>query len=161
VKAAEVKNKIVWDWMKPDLVTVRPDTTLEEAASVMRKLDIHHLLVMDGKNFIGLLDARDCAGLWDKNQKVRSIARTDIPVVDEDTEVCKVIELILSHRFTALPLKRKGEIQGIITSTDCLRLLNFQFHSHTELRPLIERGTTFFTKPLMQSLMHALESAGL
>ncbi|MBI1860902.1 MAG: CBS domain-containing protein, partial [Deltaproteobacteria bacterium] len=91
MKAAQVKGDLVWDWMRPKVVTVQAEVSLGEAVERMNRLSIHHLIVMDGKNYKGILDARDCAGVWDKNKKVSQVMRSDVPALDENTEIRQVV----------------------------------------------------------------------
>ena len=161
MKAAEVKNEFVRDWMRPEMASVQVDASLEEAVSRMNKLSLHHLIVMDGKNYQGVLDARDCAGEWDKNKKVSQIMRTDVPAVDESTEIRTVVHLLVGRGLTAVPLTRLGRVEGILTATDLLRLLEAELAKHNEAFDLLEKGKDFLTRPIVQSLSNTLGNAGL
>lgn len=48
-------NRLVADAMSPTLITVKPDTSIWEAAEIMRTHEIEHLLVTEGNNLIGLI----------------------------------------------------------------------------------------------------------
>lgn len=161
MKAAEVKNEISWDWMRPEMATVQVDSLLEDAITKMRKLAVHHLIVMDDEKFIGLLDSRDCAGIWDRRKRVGELMRFDIPPIDENTEIEKVLELMINRGITGVPLKRNHRVCGIITSTDLLRLMNAHLSQQTEVTEWIERGKTFLSKPIVQSLSRLLGNAGV
>jgi CBS domain-containing protein len=161
MKAPEVKNEVDWDWMRPEKVTIAEDASLEDATALMSKLSIHHLIVLDKDNFKGLLDARDCAGIWDRNLKVHRLMKTHLPVVDESTDIASVVEMMVKRRVTALPLKRNGKITGVITNTDLLRLLEYHLEEPHGFTDLINKGKEFLALPIIQSLTHLLEEAGL
>ena len=159
MRAAELKENVAWDWMRPEAATIQVESTIEEAVSRMKRLSIHHLIVMDGKKFQGMLDARDCAGIWEKETKVARIMQSNVSLVDENTEVGKVVEQMVDRGLTALPLKKGQEVHGIITVTDLLRLLEAEHRN--DVSRLIEKGKDFLTKPIIQSLSNLLGNAGL
>jgi len=161
MRASEIKSELVWDWSRPEAATIQLGSTVEEAVARMTKLDIHHLIVMEGKTFRGILDARDLAGVWDPQEKLREYIRSDVPVVDEATEIRTVVEMLVDRRLTAVPLKRGQGIQGILTVTDMLRLLESELSGRSEVAGLIEKGKAFLTKPIVQGLTNLLERAGL
>lgn len=161
MKAAELKSELVCDWLRPEMASIQIDASLEDAISRMKKFKIHHLVVKDGKTYKGILDARDCAGAWDKEEKVKDVMRSDIPLVDENTDVQTVVEMMVSRGLTALPLKRDQEPHGIITIMDLVRLLEAELSHQNEFSKLVDKGKDFLTKPIVQSLSRLLGAAGI
>lgn len=52
---------VVGEAMTRDVRYLHPDTSVEEAAQVMRAASIHRVLVMDGGELLGVVSARDIA----------------------------------------------------------------------------------------------------
>jgi CBS domain-containing protein len=57
-----LERETVGQWMSANVVSVRPDTPVEEAARRMASEGVHRLLVMEGKRLRGILTALDLAG---------------------------------------------------------------------------------------------------
>ncbi|MDA8409354.1 MAG: CBS domain-containing protein [Treponema sp.] len=51
------------DVMTPKIITVSPDTTVEECMGLMLKYRIRHLPVTEGTRIVGLVSMRDVVGL--------------------------------------------------------------------------------------------------
>lgn len=161
MRAKQIKCELIWDWMRPERATIEPQKTIDDAIDEMKRLNIHHLLVMKGKEFLGLLESRDCGGIWDKTTPVAEIMRRDVPIIDENSEVGGAVDLMLCHRLTALPLSRNNEIYGILTETDLLRLLQAYLTPVQELSDFVNRSKDILAKPVVQSLMSVLRNMGL
>jgi len=54
-----ISAKVVGDVCTKDTLTVNPDTTLEEIATIMTEKRMHHLPVMDGSNLVGIINQHD------------------------------------------------------------------------------------------------------
>lgn len=55
----ELRDVIVQQYMTPDVVTVEPDTGVEEAAAMMITVGCRHLPVREHGAIVGVLSARD------------------------------------------------------------------------------------------------------
>lgn len=161
MKAAEAKENVAWDWMRPEAATIQREATVEEAISRMQRLSIHHLVVMDGKNYCGMLDAWDCAGVWDPDTQVCELMQTGVAPVEESTEIGEVVARMVDAGLTALPLKRNQEVRSVITTTDLMRLLAAELSQRGEVARLWDRGKDFLARPIVQSLVNLLGNAGL
>ncbi len=161
MKASQVKDELIWDWSRPELIKIEADATLASAVSLMKRHGIHHLIVFDRNQLAGVLDARDCAGVWNADSKVRSVARMDVPTVDEKTEIGQVVELLVHRRFTAVPLLRNGIVRGVLTTTDLIRLLESQMNDSHRLSNIVEKGKDWLAQPILQSLARLLGGAGI
>jgi CBS domain-containing protein len=148
-------------WMKPDAVSIQSGSTVEAAAFKMSKLAVHHLIVLDGEKYCGMLDARDLAGVWDRQMLVEKLVQTDVPMVDSFTDIKTVVELMVNHGFTAVALKRGQHVSGVITVTDLVRLLAAKFSHPAGFSELVDKGKTFLSTPLLQELSRLLGAAGI
>lgn len=161
MRASDIKKQLVWDWLRPDLVKIGPEDRLEQAAQLMQNFQIHHLVVMKEQQVVGILEASDMAGQWDRTIKVKDRMVAGVPVIDEKASVREVLRAMLDHQVTALPLKRGDEVSGVLTQTDLVRLLGAHLTSPHHLSDLVERGVDLLSKPMIQSLMNLLNSAGI
>jgi acetoin utilization protein AcuB len=118
--------------MKRDLVTVRPDAPLPEAARLLKANRIHHLPVVEGERLLGIVTDTDLrnAMLREAGEggegSPRSVAevmtRNVVTLSPEDT--IDDAMLVLSHRrFGALPVVDRGRLVGIVAKTDVLSAL--------------------------------------
>ena len=139
--------------MNKPLATVAPGDRLSDAAAMMEKHDIHHLLVMDGNRMAGILSSADllklallspiethgkrpaCDAL---DTKVRDVMQTHVAVVRQNASLRDVARALSLGGFHALPvLATDGTPIGIVTSSDLIGLLLDQ----------IERGERGGTSP--------------
>jgi CBS domain-containing protein len=142
----------VKDIMSSPVVTIGPEATVQEAASLMLQRDLSCLVVVDGRNHIvGILTHSDFGmhrrlvpladnlyqllGSWanpkaieDIAQEVRSrlvkeVMTREVEVVSEDAPVGEVVERMLRRRVNRLPVMRDKELVGIVTRHDLLKLI--------------------------------------
>ena len=127
---------LVKDWMNPQPLTVKPETTLAEAKAMMARYWIRHLLVLEDGALVGIFSDRDLrtaslpAGL-EFPAAAREVqleraavgdAMTRNPqTIRPDVTLLEVARLILEHRFSALPVVDGDRLVGIITETDIVR----------------------------------------
>ncbi len=161
MKAVQLKNEIIWDWMRPEVASIQLSASVGEAVERMAKLDVHHLVVMEGKKFRGILDARDLAGVSVEEAGLGEFTRSDVVPVDENTDIGTVVKRLVGCGVTAIPLKRGDVVKGILTSTDMLRLLDAELEGKSDLSNLVEKGKVFLTRPLFETLNRLLTGAGL
>jgi len=99
---------------------------------------IRHIPIVTVDNaFTGLITHRDIlsatisqlANLDPETQKeidsgipIREIMRTDIATVNEDTPLKDAAQILLNHKYGCLPVVHNGELSGIVTEADFLRL---------------------------------------
>jgi len=128
----------VKDLMTSPVFSLRETDSLHNARSLMDLQRIRHLPIVTVDNvFTGLVTHRDVlsatisqlAGLDPETQKeidagipIREIMRTDITSVDEDASLKDAAQLLLNHKYGCLPVVQDGELSGILTEADFLRL---------------------------------------
>ena len=124
---------------KPSIVTkkvrtktvysIGPDSTLQIAADIMRHHDFSQLpVVKDGKNMGHvtegtitnlILEGRNLKDL--ASIRVSQVMDIPLPTVDEDAPVNIVAALL--QRYHAVLIVNRGEIAGIVTKSDLMKLL--------------------------------------
>jgi CBS domain-containing protein/nucleotide-binding universal stress UspA family protein len=128
----------VGDLMTREVITVSPDTSVQDAQALMLKANIRHLVVTEGGSLAGIVTDRDIRlnlpspatslSAWEVNYLVsrltveRAMTRT-VLTVTPDTETAEAATLMLGHRIGALPVLEGTRIVGIVTETDLLRTL--------------------------------------
>lgn len=114
------------------VVTVTPNTTLEEAIEIMAQHDIGALVVVSGegsKRPVGILTERDVvrtiAGKAPLTVTVDKAATTHpLVYVYVDDPVEAAVEMMNKHWIRhVLVLERNGELYGIISMRDVVRAL--------------------------------------
>ncbi len=109
------------------LVTVKPMQTVAEAIDLMKKYDIENVPVMNGEGIVGSLSE---SGLFNKilsdpeikNQKVESVMEKQYPIVDFDTPVEKLSNLISRQSGAVLGKDESGNYH-IVTKYDIIQSL--------------------------------------
>lgn len=117
--------------MSTDLVTLRPESTVADARSLMQSNRIHHLPVVEGKdNLVGLVTLTNVLAATDSflrdpdnrihatDLQVKDIMVTDIATIDEHASLRQAAMFIEKHQIGCLPIVTDGKLRGIITDTD-------------------------------------------
>jgi CBS domain-containing protein len=110
----------VRDLMSPGVVSVTPAQTLAAARDVLRQNRIHHLLVLQGGRLVGILSYRDLIGKDDTTPVGDAMSR-DVVTVEPWETLRSAAGKMLGRTHGCLPVIDRGEVTGIITSSDLLR----------------------------------------
>ena len=109
-----------------DTITVGPDTHVIEALKIMQDQNIGSVVVMDGKQYLGIMTERDYArkvillGKSSIDASVKEIMSTDLPQINRETtlEMCMIIVSEKNIRY--LPVLENGHFIGIISVNDLI-----------------------------------------
>ena len=117
--------------MSTDLVTLRPESTVADARSLMQSHRIHHLPVIEGEDsLVGLVTLTNVLAATDSflrdpdnrihatDLQVKDIMVTDIATIDEHASLRQAAMFIEKHQIGCLPIVTDGRLRGIITDTD-------------------------------------------
>ena len=129
----------VRDCMKSPVITVTPDTLIDNAMETMRDKHVRRLPVVENGKLVGLVTRntiRDAApspsaalNLWGFHyqlscMKVRDVMITDVIVVHPNNTIRDVLALSEKHRIGTFPVvNTDGNLVGILTNTDLLHLM--------------------------------------
>ncbi len=128
----------VKDLMTSPVFSLKENDSLHSARALMDLQRIRHIPIVTVDNvFSGLVTHRDILGatisqlaeLDPETQKeidsgipIHEIMRTDITSVDIDTSLRDAAQILLNHKYGCLPVVQEGELTGILTEADFLRL---------------------------------------
>jgi len=119
----------VADLMTSQLRCLQETDSLADATSVMQELFIRHVPVVDGRGQLaGIVTQRDILSLEHKKDPgtlLRDVMRTDVVTVTPDTPLRAAAETMIFNKYGCLPVVQDGELVGIITETDFLKLAIF------------------------------------
>ena len=124
--------------MSKDLISVSPTERLIHARRVMLEAHVGRLPVLDEGNLVGMITSKDLMRAFidfrkkvpEKYQKsqikevlVEDIMSANPTYVSKDMSISEVSEIIMETGYNGLPVVEGGEVIGIITQTDILRLI--------------------------------------
>lgn len=123
-------NKI----MALDVVAVPVDFPVEQAHQLMRKLEVRHLPVLAEGRLAGIVSDRDillvsgsrgASGELVYPQLSTGEVMSVAPIAAEpDLPVSQLAKLMIEAKIDSLPIiSAKGDLLGLVTSTDLLRVL--------------------------------------
>lgn len=102
-----------------DVITVTPETTVEELLDMMAEHGIHGFPVVEnGNRLVGIITWRDVR-LADKELKVKDVMTRDVITGTEETSLEKAKKMLHEHRIEKLPIVNSEErVRGLITMKD-------------------------------------------
>ncbi len=137
------RNDSVWQIMSKDLATVSVGNRLSEVRALVQQRKIHHVPVVEGRRFIGLLTASDLLRLsWGDpythdpreidvlldTQEIREVMQEDVKTILPGARIREAAQALADGSFHSLPVvDENGDLVGIVTSTDLIRYLLDQY----------------------------------
>ena len=134
-----IDNIRIKDIMTSDVISVHDSEKLSMVARIFRENPIHHLPVLKGKRPVGIIstqdmfklifdfdstDTRMLDTLLDHTYKIKDVM-TDKLVIFEEESMLKDAAKILSDSslHSIMVVNTKGDLTGIVTTTDLMRFL--------------------------------------
>jgi CBS domain-containing protein len=114
--------------MTSDIVTVRPDASVQEAIDALLTQQISGLPVVDDEgHLVGVItEFALLAVAYDKrvkNHSVRHHMTRDVITVEVDDPISRIADLCIVHRVRRVPVMKDGRLVGVIARRDVLRAL--------------------------------------
>lgn len=124
----QLQSVKIKDVMKQFPVTVRPDDDLVLASHLMLWSSARHLpVVMDGARLAGILSERDifafqarAADLDWREATVEMAMHSHPETAGPEDSVTEAAGRMAEHKIGCLPITEKGQLVGIVTTTDIL-----------------------------------------
>lgn len=130
------------DIMTPRPIYVNENDTLRNAANEMFSADIRHLPVINNREeLVGMLSDRDLRELINPlvsspeersarlDTRIKELLPEGVVSVSLETEVTDIIEMMLEHRYGAIPVVCEDgtSLCGIVSYIDVLRVAQEMF----------------------------------
>ncbi len=122
------------DVMSTEVKTIAPSKPADDAWSMMEMNDIHHVVVVDGSDVVGVVSARDLGGKKGAAQR-RGLTVADVmhakPVTAGPEETIRqAANKLRGLGIGCLPIVEGRKVKGIVTITDCLELIGRGVEGH-------------------------------
>jgi acetoin utilization protein AcuB len=108
--------------MRREVRTIQPTEPASAAKELLRRYDIHHLVVVDKKNVVGVVADRDLMDVDADTAVQRAMAHPPVTITPDET-VRKAAALMTGHVIGSLPVVDDGKLVGIVTTYDLVALL--------------------------------------
>ena len=124
--------------MSREPVAIDTEHKPSDARKLMHEHGIHHLPVVQGRRFIGLITANDLLrvsfgdtykqdvrmvdALLD-TMTIRDVMQEDVLTVQHDEPIRRAAQLLADGAFHSLPVLDGDTLVGVLTSTDLIREL--------------------------------------
>ena len=116
------------DVMVKQVITTRKDSTVEEAVKLMNEREIGCLIVTENNRPIGILTERDLLkrilvkSKDLKGMKVQDVMSMPLISVEPNVQIGDASRLMFQKNIKKMPIVKKGELVGLVTLTDILRI---------------------------------------
>ena len=137
-KKSIVRPVTVEDWMTRQLVTFRPDQTMDQVLNLLLARNISGGPVIDdNKNLVGVISEGDCLKQVVKGKYnnvltlsgyVREYMATDVKSVSPDLNIFELAQMFLNMRIRRFPVIKNGKLVGQISQKDVMRAM-IKLHS--------------------------------
>jgi acetoin utilization protein AcuB len=114
------------DIMSTEVKTIGPGATLGEARSLMDASAIHHLVVVEGGQVVGVLSARDLGGRASNGRDAGLVEHAMSPHVvsmGPAATVRQAANRLRGRGVGCLAVMDAKKLRGIVTTTDLLELV--------------------------------------
>jgi CBS domain-containing protein len=119
-----MKRMLVKEIMTRDVVTVKAEQTVLEAANIYRERKVGCLVVVDEGICVGILTERDiiervlCDELEPRRTKVKDVMSHPVKTISALDTIEKALQIMKDNHIKKLPVISNNTIVGIITVTD-------------------------------------------
>ena len=123
------EDVLVQEIMTKNVAVVDQNATIQKAAMILRKRNIHGLVIVKGKSVIGVLTDKDIISkVVAENKsplkaKVKDVMAPKVIVVKPTDSIDEATRTMFANDVSRLPVvDEKGTLVGIITMTDTIRV---------------------------------------
>ncbi len=127
-----------------DVITTRPDATLNEAHEIMDNEGISGLPVVQDGQVIGIISRRDIRPIINSGseRKVHDFMTEEVVTVSESTTPEEVLNIAYENKVERLPVVEDHKIVGIVTIRDILELKKYPKASRDKEDKFMVAATT-------------------
>ncbi len=113
----------IGDIMSFPVITVSPDTKMQEVAMILREKGCTGLPVIEGEKIIGIISRRDFRKVRKDsalNAPVKAFMSKNIITIEPGRSPMQAARLMVKHDVGRLPVVENGRVIGIITRSDAM-----------------------------------------
>lgn len=107
--------------------SVAPELAAEEAHALMRHHALHHLVVMDGDQVVGVISSEDLGGSRGlrtrRDRRVADLMSPKPVTAPPDMTVRRAANLMRGRTIGCLPVVEDDRLLGIVTTSDLIELI--------------------------------------
>lgn len=108
--------------MTHNVLSIHPDSTLEEARELCLENDIRHLPVIQEGALVGILSDRDLRAAAGRGRRssypVRELMTTPVVTASMDTPLTRCGERLIEHGIGSLPIVHEDQLRGVLSGYD-------------------------------------------
>jgi acetoin utilization protein AcuB len=108
--------------MSKKVVSIAPKATISAARETLRTDEIDHLVVVDGKQIVGVVSGRDLARAAD-DEPVESAMSRDVVTIEPEATLRHAAGVMRGRAVGCLPVVDNERLVGILTTSDLLTAL--------------------------------------
>lgn len=112
----------IQDVMTSDVVSISPDAAIRDARETLRLNDIHHLVVLQRGEVVGVVSDRDLADQTD-DVCVADVMTRGVATISRRATLRQAAGKLEGRTIGCLPVIDRGKLSGIVTTSDLLRAL--------------------------------------
>jgi CBS domain-containing protein len=126
-KTMKAKEIPVFDLIKRNVVTIGPNEPVQTAARLMKQENIGCLIVVDGRDPVGMVTERDfltkilAEGRPYHAIKVKDVMSSPLMTISPSTSVFVAAEKMVELGVRRFPIMDEDKILGVITESDLLQ----------------------------------------
>lgn len=125
--------------MTRNLITVSPDDTIEKMEKILNKLPIHHLLVVENNQLLGVVSDRDVLkvlspylntkvqtekDLFTLTRKAHQIMSRELITIRPSATIQEAARCLIDNNVSLLPVtNEEGEPVGVLSWKDVMRFI--------------------------------------
>ena len=122
----------------PGIYSVAPDDAVLDALRVMAEKHVGALLVMRGRELVGIISERDYArkvvllGRSSADTPVSQIMSSPVMSVTPDATINQCLAIMTEKHIRHLPVVERGEVRGMLSIGDCVKAVIDDQKQHIE-----------------------------
>jgi len=108
--------------MTKDVVTIKPDSGIMEAAKLMASRSVSSLVVVDKEKPVAILSENDfIKGVISKKANVRDVMSRKFIVISPSARFSEISKAMREKKIKRFPVVENGKLMGLVTETDIVQ----------------------------------------